>query len=129
MGTSSITYLHHAKAPVALVNQELVAQPVTVTMHQLAHRSGVSEWELQELVAYGVLTPVGEQPESWSFASDRVAPLRRADQLRRDLALDRHAFALTLMLLDQIAGLETGMQSLRNELRKVCANVPTPPDT
>lgn len=108
-------------------SSDVMMRPVSVTMRQLADRSGIDEWELQELVAYGALTPDGEHPESWSFASDSIEPLRRADQLRRDLALDRRALAMTLMLLDKIVTLETGMQRLRSELRKDCANLPAAP--
>lgn len=58
----------------------------------------------------------GMQP--LGFRTDSVAILLQAGHLRRDLALDNHAFSLAVMFLDQIAGLEAELGRVRAELHR-----------
>jgi hypothetical protein len=47
------------------------------------------------------------------------AVLLRAERLRSELALDSHAFALSVMLLTQIIGFEAEVRELRAELSTI----------
>jgi hypothetical protein len=78
--------------------------------------SGVGEANLKGLVDYGVLTPVTSEDESWTFDVGCVMTLQRAERLRRDLALDGNAFALAVMLLNQITALEGQLCGARLEV-------------
>ena len=79
-------------------------------MADVVSMSGVTEANLRGLVDHGVLAPVAPEAETWAFDSRCVPMLQRAEQLRRDLALDAHAFALAVMFLDRITALEGALQ-------------------
>lgn len=87
----------------------------TVSAGQLARLSQISEADLQGLIDYGVLTPAASTSAREGFALDCVLVLLRAGRLRSELALDSHAFALSVMLLTQIIDLETEVRELRGE--------------
>lgn len=78
-----------------------------LSMAQVAQLSGISTADLRSLMDYGVLMPIKPETRPWTFDIDCVMTLQRADQLRVDLALDTHAFALAVMFLNQIMRLET----------------------
>lgn len=86
--------------------KRFVSRVTTLALAQVARLSGVGEANLKGLVDYGVLTPVTSEGESWAFDNGCVMMQQRAERLRRDLALDAHAFALAVMLLNQITALE-----------------------
>lgn len=87
----------------------------TLSLEQVAQLSGVGAADLQELVEHGVLRPVTPVSEPWTFRLDCVIALQRADHLRQDLALDDHGFALAMMLLSQITGLEDELRTAKPE--------------
>lgn len=93
-----------------------------VTFDQLARLSRISEPDLRGLIDYGVLAPAVGTNAPERFTSDCIAVLLRAGRLRSELALDGHAFALSVMLLTQIIGLETEVRELRVELSTVPRN-------
>lgn len=68
--------------------------------------SGIGEDDLKGLVDYGMLAPVTAEGEPCAFDIGFVMTLQRAERFRQDLALDGYAFALTVMLLNQITALE-----------------------
>ena len=103
-----------------------VADRRALSMTQVAQLSGISEVDLEGLVDYGVLKPLTSQSEPPSFDLDCIVMLQRADLMRRDLALDSHAFALAVMLLSQITGLEAQLHEARTHLRQ--CRVATEPD-
>ena len=105
-----------AKSVQAARPQSLNTEPATASLSQLAQLSAINEADLRALVDYGVLTPVPPGIEPWSFSADGVEILLRADRLRKDLVLDIHAFALAVMLLGQITGLEAELGKLQSEL-------------
>ena len=106
----------HTKSVQATQPQNLNAELATASLSQLAQLSAINEADLRALVDYGVLIPVPPEIEPWSFSADGVEILLRADRLRKDLALDLHAFALAVMLLGQITGLEAELGKLQSEL-------------
>ena len=59
--------------------------------------------------------------EPLEFRTDSAAILRHAGQLRRDLALDIHAFSLAATFLEKIAGLETELRQVRAQLHECFA--------
>lgn len=96
--------------------KEFISRVTTLTLAQVAQLSGIGEADLRGLVDYGVLTPVTAEGETWAFDIGCVMTLQRAERLRRDLALDGHAFALAVMLLNQITALEGQLRSARWEV-------------
>lgn len=82
----------------------------TLLLEQVAQLSGVGTAELTGLVDFGVLTPIKPVSACWAFRLDCVMTLQYADHIRHDLALDNHGFALAMMLLSQITGLESELR-------------------
>ena len=92
-----------------------------LSIAQTAQLSGVSETDLLGLIEYGVLTPSTPESELRTFDIGCVMKLQRAALMRQDLALDSHGFALALMFLNQITGLEAQLHSTQCDLRD-CRN-------
>ena len=90
----------------------------TLSMAQLAQLSGVATDELDSLMEFGVLTAIRPELEPATFDIAFVMTLQRARRLREDLALDDHAFALAVMLLQQVADLEEEVRIVRSEARR-----------
>lgn len=78
----------------------------TLSMAQVVQLSGISEVDLRGLMDYGVLSPTASGGEDLAFSLGCAMMLQRAQVLRRDLALDSHAFALSVMFLTEVAQLE-----------------------
>lgn len=102
-----------ALQPMPQVVADTAGDVAAISMAQVAQLPGICESELALLVEYGVLKPVETGGNPRTFNLDCVILLQRADQLRHDLALDSHAFALAVMLLDQITYLESRLVDAR----------------
>ena len=107
--TPIVRNMKHAPAGMLQPLQEqsgLVNGGATLTMEQVARLSGVGTADLRALVEHGVLLPVTLGSEPSRFSLDCVMALQRAEHVRQDLALDGHGFALAMVLLSRITGLE-----------------------
>ncbi|HYA46674.1 MAG TPA: chaperone modulator CbpM [Burkholderiales bacterium] len=87
-----------------------------VSFEELCELSGLSQAELRELVASGVLVPTDPAAQEWSFSADRLTMARSARRLRRDFELDSDAVALVTVLLERIRDLEAEIRDLRARL-------------
>ena len=85
-------------------------------LQELIELSGLSEFEVRELVEYGALTPAGESTGQWVFSVQSITVARTARRLREDFELDPHAVALLLAYLDRIHELEAELCALRAQL-------------
>jgi chaperone modulatory protein CbpM len=85
----------------------------TLTVTELSRVCALSAAELDELVGYGALAPLGAAPGETLFSAQWVMPLRQAARLRHDLDLDLFAVAILLGLLERIDGLEGELRSLQ----------------
>ncbi|MEO5688586.1 MAG: hypothetical protein ABIR54_14610 [Burkholderiaceae bacterium] len=90
----------------------------TLNAMQVAQLSGISEDEVSSLIDYGVLKPVDPQAMPLRFDAQCVMTLQHADQLRRDLLLDAHAFALAVMFLTAKDDTEAKLRAVSSELRE-----------
>ena len=104
--------------PSSQLQADVVTDLSLLSMAQVAQLSGVSVTELSGLVDYGVLVPVALESKPWAFKAGCVMILQRAEALRQDLLLDGHSFALAVMFLNRITGLEVQLSSTRTELFK-----------
>ena len=104
--------------PSSQLQADVVTDLSLLSMAQVAQLSGVSVTELSGLVDYGVLVPVALENKPWAFTAGCVMILQRAEALRQDLLLDGHSFALAVMFLNRITGLEVQLSSTRTELFK-----------
>jgi MerR HTH family regulatory protein len=104
--------------PGLLVAPRLKPPPDTtlLSITQTAQLSGVCEADLLGLVEYGVLTPSAPDDKPKTFEIGCVMKLQRAALMRQDLALDAHSFALAMLFLNEISGLESDLQNAQREL-------------
>lgn len=88
---------------------------------ELAQMCSLTIVEIEELVDYGALVPVGAEAESVrQFSASCVPPLREAIRLRSYYDLDLFTVSLLLGYLQRIAHLE-------QQLRGLQAHLPHPP--
>lgn len=92
-----------------------------ISIDQVEQLSGVSQADLSGLIEYGVLRPSAIEGEPCTFDISCVVTLQRAALMRKDLALDSHGFALALMFLNEITGLQAELHSTQSDLR-YCRN-------
>jgi hypothetical protein len=90
----------------------------TLAAAQVAQLSGLSEDDVSALIDYGVLVPVAPEARPLRFDARCVMTLQHAEQMRRDLLLDSHAFALAVMFLTEKDDTEAELRAVRSELRK-----------
>lgn len=91
----------------------------SITLTDLAQVCGLSPAELDELVDYGALVPLGTRATVQTlhqFSAEWVTPLRTASRLRRDFDLDVFSMGMLLGYLNRIDELERDMRSLRAQL-------------
>jgi chaperone modulatory protein CbpM len=83
-----------------------------VDQPELAHMCSMSEAEIDELVDYGVLVPLANEPTRL-FNAAIVPPLREAVRLRADFDLDLFTVSLLLRYLQRIVHLEHQLRTLQ----------------
>jgi chaperone modulatory protein CbpM len=88
-----------------------------LSIGQTAQLSGVSEADLLGLVEYGVLAPSEPETGPRTFDIGCIMKLQRAAMMRTELALDAHGFALTMMFLNDITGLEAQLHNAQCDLQ------------
>lgn len=85
----------------------------TLDASDLAHASGMSVEEIEELVDYGALAPMDA---GRMFSAACITPLRTAGRLRRDFDLDLFAVAMLMDYLGRIDALEQQVRTLQARL-------------
>ena len=81
-------------------------EQATVSLTELADASGLTPAALQELIEYGVLTPVESGGAEALFHARCVITAKTACRLSRDFELSPHAVALALTLMERVQELE-----------------------
>lgn len=89
----------------------LFDETVEITVTELCTVCSVEYTLIEELVAEGILDPVGGQPDELRFHYTSVRRIRTVVRLQQDLGINLAGAALALELLDRI-------ESLRRQLRK-----------
>lgn len=82
-----------------------------LTLEELCQLCSLPTETLLELVAEGVLEPIGAEPQQWYFTGVSVRRVRIATTLRRDLGVNLAGAALVLDLLDELQQLRTRVGS------------------
>jgi chaperone modulatory protein CbpM len=71
-----------------------------------------------EIVEQGIIEPVGEGPDSWSFSTQMIVVTKKAQRLHRDLGIDWSGIGLALTLLDEVEKLRIENRCLQRQLEK-----------
>lgn len=93
------------------ISTEIVSISTSITLDELCQSCKVEADWIAELVAHGVIEPVGQTKSDWLFAGLSVVRVAKAKRLRRDLDLNMPGVALALDLLDEIDQLRSRPQS------------------
>lgn len=88
----------------------------TVSLTELSRCCGLTEDELDDLVAYRALLPVSPETPERVFSAQWVMPLRNAARLRVDYDLDMFTVAILLDKLTRIEMLQRQVQTLQARL-------------
>jgi len=88
----------------------------TVSLTELSRCCGLTEEELDDLVAYRALLPVSPATTEHVFSVQWVMPLRNAAKLRVDYDLDMFTVAILLDKLTRIEMLQRQVHSLQARL-------------
>jgi chaperone modulatory protein CbpM len=88
----------------------------SVGFAELASACAMTAAELDELVEFGALAPLGRNAEGLLFSTDCIPPLREACRLRSDFDLDLFTAGLLLRYLQRIDALERRVKSLEAQL-------------
>ena len=92
------------------ITTEIVGMSTTCSLDELCESCKVEADWIAELVAHGVIEPIGQTKSDWTFASLSIVRVAKAKRLRRDLDLNLPGVALALDLLDEIEHLRLLLQ-------------------
>lgn len=84
------------------VSAEVLEDDLEMTLTELCKVCGMSSEKVVELVEYGVIEPLGQQPSSWRFQAVSLRRIRRARRLEIDLGVNAAGAALALDLLEEL---------------------------
>jgi len=84
----------------------------TLSLSELSELSGLAPDDLNELIDYGVITPIEQHTEPMRFHASCVVTAKTAGRLRTDFELDAHAVALAMTLIERTHALETQLREL-----------------
>lgn len=98
----------HDDEPSVIV--ELVGDDDLIPLSSLASACQVPAERVLELVAQGVIEPVGGGSQQWLFQSVSIRRVRCAERLRKDLGVNTAGAALALDLLDEIRQLRARLR-------------------
>ena len=96
----------HDKPAAERAGVEVIEQRVELTLTELCRYGGADEHVVVELVAHGLIDPVGGGLTPWRFTGSTLTVIRRASRLMHDLGLNAAGAAVAIELLDRIERLE-----------------------
>lgn len=88
------------------------------TLNQFCQITRMSVDVVVEIVELGIVDPRGRMPDDWQFDESMLGMAKKAEQLRRDLAVDWPGVALAMHLIDRIEQLKLENQKLRQRLER-----------
>jgi chaperone modulatory protein CbpM len=94
-----------------MTEQITTLEATWLSVTEFTQVAGLQQTELVALVEVGVLKPIGQSLNDWSFDSNAMTLARRLRRIREDLELDldTHALALGFRLLERITELESAL--------------------
>ncbi len=88
-----------------------------LTLQEISAICAVKTDDITRMINLGILTPEGNDPNSWRFNTEQLIRSKRAIRLQHDLELDLSAVALALQLLDELKELRGKIGLLEQQLR------------
>ena len=94
---------------------ELLDEHTEITLSELCYScSQQSEWVI-ELVAEGILDPVGREQDQWRFSAGNLRKAQTAIRFQRELGVNLAGVALALDLLQEIEQLRARLKLMGAE--------------
>jgi len=87
-----------------------LAEQTELTLADVCRACAVQVDRIIELVAEGVLAPVGDGPPRWRFTYTHMRHARVALRLQRDLGVNLAGAALALQLLEEVEALRARLE-------------------
>lgn len=95
-----------------LLTGEVLEEEVELTLGELCHACRVPAERVFELVAEGVVEPLGRNPARWRFRGVSVRRARCVLRLERDLGVNLAGAALALDLLEELEAMRARLKRL-----------------
>jgi chaperone modulatory protein CbpM len=89
----------------SLFSGMVLEEQTELSLADISRTCGVHAEYIIELVAEGVLTPIGREPVQWRFSGAHSHRVTVTKRLQRDLGINLAGAALALQLLDELMGL------------------------
>lgn len=89
-----------------------------LTLNQFCQVTRMSVDVVVEIVELGIVDPRGRMPDDWQFDESMLGMAKKAEQLRRELAVDWPGVAIAMHLIDRIEQLKLENQKLRQRLER-----------
>ncbi len=80
----------------------LLDESVELTLTEICSACSVSEQLVIEIVAEGIVEPIGDERAQWRFSGIAVTRIQRVLRLQRDFEVNLPGAALALDLLEEI---------------------------
>lgn len=93
-----------------------------ISLSDLCELTELPSTTIIEIVDQGIVEPIGEGPDSWSFSIQMIVVTKKALRLHRDLDIDWSGIALALALLDEVETLRAENKCLQRQLDKFLAD-------
>lgn len=87
-------------------------------LNELAKVTNLPSKIIIEIVAEGIIEPLGNKPENWQFNTHMVATTHKAIRLHRDLNIDWPGIALALNLIAELEQLRNENKQLQQRLNR-----------
>jgi len=88
-----------------------------IVIEEFCQSTHLSREALVEIVELGILAPA-QDSDPWAFELESLLLARRAQRLKRELALDWAGTAVALRLFDEIEHLRRENQQLRQRVQR-----------
>ena len=95
-----------------LLSGEIFEEDVQLSLADLCHACRLPAEQVFELVAEGVVEPVGRDPVHWRFAGIAVRRVRCVQRLQQDLGVNMAGAALAIDLLEEMERLRVRLHRL-----------------
>ena len=86
-----------------------------LTLAEVCQACQVSTEQIIEIVAEGIIDPLGEEPLSWRFKSITIKRIRFVLHVKEDLGVNVAGAALALDLLEELEELRTRLRRFNDK--------------
>jgi len=85
-------------------------------LEDLCHATALPAEIIIEIVEQGIVDPIGDTPDNWTFNAQMITITKKAFRLHNDLEIDWPGTALAISLIDELEQLRTKNSQLQRRL-------------